>query len=109
VTASWISVEAVGEGCRVVSLTGESGLTGTRELAEALANGGGSVVVDCSGLAFLDRSTIDGLLAASASLGERLVVVAPPGEVRDVLEIAELDALIRIASSREEALTALVG
>lgn len=106
----WISVEALEGECRVVSLSGEAGLTGDglhRDLAAALANGRGGVVVDCSRLEFLDRRTIDGLLAASTELGERLVVVAPPGDVRDVLEIAELDTFLRIAPSREEALAAL--
>jgi anti-anti-sigma regulatory factor len=110
VNEPWITVEALGGECRVVSLSGEVGLAGERpqrDLNAALANGAGGVVVDCSRLEFLDRRTIDSLLAASAELGERLVVVAPPGDVRDVLEIAELDTFLRIVPSREEALAAL--
>ncbi|HSK16547.1 MAG TPA: STAS domain-containing protein [Gaiellaceae bacterium] len=106
----WISVEALEGDCRIVSLSGEAALTGGRlhrDLTATLSNDHGGVVVDCSGLEFLDRRTIDSLLAASAELGERLVVVAPPGDVRDVLEIAELDTFLRIVRSREEALAAL--
>lgn len=106
----WLSVEQVAQGVLLFELAGESDLTGDRlrrELEDALGTGVDAIVVDCSGLAFLETSTIDGLLSAKAALGERLVVVAPQGDVRHVLELIGLESMIRVYETRAAALSAL--
>lgn len=106
----WLSVEPLGPKGRLFALAGESDLTGDRlrrALESTFAEGVRSVVVDCTRLAFLDTRTIDALLAARSHLREQLVVVAPPGELRRVLEVAGLDTVLRICPTREDALAAL--
>jgi anti-anti-sigma regulatory factor len=69
----WLSVEQVAQGVLVFELAGESDLTGDRlrrELEAALGAGVDAIVVDCSGLEFLEPWTIDALLSAASALGE---------------------------------------
>jgi anti-sigma B factor antagonist len=106
----WLSIEQVVPGVLLFELAGESDLSGDRlgrELEEALGAGADGIVVDCSRLAFLDTRTIDGLLSALTALGERLVVVAPGGEVRRVLELTGLEGVLHLCETRAEALDAL--
>lgn len=106
----WLSIEQVVPGVLLFELAGESDLSGDRfgrELEEALGTGADGIVVDCSRLAFLDTRTIDGLLSALSALGERLVVVAPRGEVRRVLELSGLEGVFHLCETRAEALLAL--
>ena len=106
----WLSVEQVAQGVLLFELAGESDLTGDRlrrELEDALGTGVDAIVVDCSGLAFLEKWTIDGLLSAKAALGERLAVVAPQGDVRRVFELIGLESMIRVYETRAAALSAL--
>lgn len=106
----WLSIEQVVPGVLLFELAGESDLSGDRlgrELEEALGTGADGIVVDCSRLAFLDTRTIDGLLSTLTALGERLVVVAPGGEVRRVLELTGLERVLHLCETRAEALHAL--
>jgi len=106
----WLSVEQVAQGVLLFELAGESDLTGDRlrrELEDALGTGVDAIVVDCSGLAFLETWTIDGLLSAKSALGERLAVVAPQGDVRRVLELIGLESMIHVYETRAAALNAL--
>ena len=106
----WLSVEQVAQGVLLFELAGESDLTGDRlrrELEDALGTGVDAIVVDCSGLAFLETWTIDGLLSAKSALGERLAVVAPQGDVRRVLELIGLESMIHVHETRAAALNAL--
>lgn len=106
----WLSVEQVAQGVLLFELAGESDLTGDRlrrELEDALGTGVDAIVVDCSGLAFLETWTIDALLSAKSALGERLAVVAPQGDVRRVLELIGLESVIRVYETRAVALNAL--
>jgi len=106
----WLSVEQVAQGVLLFELAGESDLTGDRlrrELEDALGTGVDAIVVDCSGLAFLETWTIDALLSAKSALGERLAVVAPQGDVRRVLELIGLESVIRVYETRAAALNAL--
>ena len=106
----WLSIEQVVPGVLLFVLAGESDLTGDRlrrELEDALATGADGIVVDCSRLAFLETWTIDGLLSARSALGERLAVVAPQGDVRSVLELTGLEAMLSVYETRADALRAL--
>lgn len=106
----WVSVEQVAQGVLLFELAGESDLTGDRlrrELEDALGTGVDAIVVDCSGLAFLETWTIDGLLSAASALGERLAVVAPQGDVRSVLELTGLESVLNVYETRADALRAL--
>lgn len=72
------------------------------------ASTSGTVVLDLSGVDFLDSAGVHGLfrmLAALDGQGKRLVVVAPRGgRARRVLEILDLQSLVRLCESRDEAL-----
>lgn len=106
----WLSVEQVAQGVLLFELAGGSDLTGDRlrrELEDALGTGVDAIVVDCSGLAFLETWTIDGLLSAKSALGEHLAVVAPQGDVHRVLELIGLESMIRVYETRAGALSAL--
>ena len=106
----WVSVEQVAQGVLLFELAGESDLTGDRfrrELEEALGTGVDAIVADCSGLAFLETWTIDGLLSAASALGERLAVVAPQGDVRSVLELTGLESVLNVYETRADAVNAL--
>ena len=69
-----------------------------------------TVVLDLSGVDFLDSAGVHGLfrmLAALDAQGKRLVVVAPRGgRVRRLLEILDLPTITWVCESREEALSA---
>ncbi|HEU4451044.1 MAG TPA: STAS domain-containing protein [Gaiellaceae bacterium] len=104
------SVEQIVPGVLLFQLTGETDLAGDRllrELDEALGAGTNGIVVDCTRLTFLDTRTIDGLLATLSALGDRLVVVAPEGEIRRVLEVSGLESMLRLCETRAEALREL--
>jgi anti-sigma B factor antagonist len=106
----WLSVEQVAQGVLLFELEGESDLGGDRlrrELEDALGTGVEAIVVDCSGLSFLETWTIDALLSAASALGERLAVVAPQGDVRSVLELTGLETVLSLYETRADALQAL--
>ena len=67
-----------------------------------------TVVLDLTGVAFLDSAGVHGLfrmLAALDGQGKQLVVVAPhDGRARRLLEILDLQSLVRLCESRDEAL-----
>ena len=83
----------------VVALHGELDVVSSDGLADALAEVAGStVVVDLSGLTFMDCSGIDALVAARnrilANELRQLVVTRPRAIVPNVLEIVGLSAWI---------------
>jgi anti-anti-sigma factor len=110
-TAERISVA----GAPGVALSGELDLTGT-ELIEvcvqaALLDGGGALVLDLSGLRFMDSTGVNSLLRARSLLGREqrdLVVVCPPGPVRRVLELVGVADMLAPFATRAEAAAALV-
>jgi anti-sigma B factor antagonist len=105
-----LSVERVSGGIHLFVLSGDLDLAGDRfewELQRALDSGASAIVVDCSALTFLDTRTIDGLLAALRAFGERLLVVAPEGEIRRIFELTGLATVFRLHGSRAEALASL--
>jgi anti-sigma B factor antagonist len=78
-------------------------------LGRAFAEGVVRVVVDLTGVTFMDSSALGALVGGarrSAELGIELAVVCPPGSVARVLEITGLDRAFTIFVTRDEALGA---
>ena len=73
------------------------------------ASTSGTVVLDLTGIEFLDSAGVHSLFRMLAPLdgqGKRLVVVAPRhGRARRLLEILDLPSLVRLCESRDEALS----
>jgi anti-anti-sigma factor len=68
------------------------------------------LVLDLGGVGFLDSSGINVLLRVRALLGREeriLALVCPPGPVHRVLELAGIDDLFALYSTREDAARAL--
>jgi anti-anti-sigma factor len=86
------------EGGRVFTLSGELDVTTSQGLAERLTGRPGSLVVlDLSGLSFMDSSGIGAIHAArrlSIKNGGTLVVCRPSPQVLRVLEITGLDTWV---------------
>ena len=95
----WAAVEVVvdrGEP-NVVRLVGELDLSGVNLIAERLAELDGDIDVDCSGLGFIDASGLRALLTAHRvcdARGNKLVVVAASRQVRRLLDLTSLDAVL---------------
>lgn len=87
----------------VAAVTGEVDLSNSTEVAEqldAVAAAGGPLVLDLSGLAYLDTSGVRALVRLAERPGTDLVVVAPPGSVvRAVLGITHLDRGLDVRDS----------
>ena len=75
---------------------------------ERAASSSRTLVLDLSGIDFLDSAGVHALLRMLTTLadgGKRLFVVAPPGgRARRLLEILDVSSLAWICDSREEAL-----
>jgi anti-sigma B factor antagonist len=100
----------------VVQASGELDIHTSHEfrgyLVGAVEEGVALVVVDLSGVTFIDSSALGALVGGarrSAELGNRLAIVCPPGSVARVLEITGLDRPFTIYATREEALGAAAG
>ena len=66
----------------------------------------GPFVIDLCDLDFLDSSGVNVLMRARALLGREdreLVVICPPGPARRIFEITNLDDLLVLFDSREQA------
>jgi anti-anti-sigma factor len=82
----------------------------TAALDDAIRRSRGPFIIDLSTVGFLDSSGISCLVRARALLGRddrTLGLVCPPGDVRRVLEIAGVDELVALYTSREELAHAL--
>ena len=78
-------------------------------LSEAIDEAPTALVLDLTGVTFLDSMALGVLLGGLKRLGEmggRLRVVTPQAEIRRIFEVTMLDQLFDIDSSREEALAA---
>jgi anti-sigma B factor antagonist len=88
-----ISVVDVGD-VHVVRLTGDLDLASADLLTERLVGiAGSTVVVDLSGLSFMDSSGISALIKAKIQMehhGESLLISQPPPNILRVLEITGL-------------------
>jgi anti-sigma B factor antagonist len=97
----------------LVSLAGECDLHTGRRLRDALTSevsrGARRLILDLSGLAFMDSTGMQVLLAARTVLSVRggtLVVVSPQPVVARILELTGADQLIPVYASLSEAQTA---
>lgn len=96
---------------RVVDVTGELDLSTVAHWeaeVEQAAERACTVVLDLTGLAFIDSAGVHSLFRMLAALdrrAKRLVVVAPPdGAVRRLLDVLNLTALADVYDSRADAL-----
>ena len=79
-------------------------------LDDAVRGTTGTLVLDLTGVDFLDSSGINVLLRVRALLGREeraLALVCPPGQARRVLELAGIDDLFALYPTREDAARAL--
>ncbi|HEX6653246.1 MAG TPA: STAS domain-containing protein [Thermoleophilaceae bacterium] len=99
----------------VARLTGELDIsvaesTG-RKIAEAVPSSARGVVVDMSGLEFMDSSGVSMLFGLARQVGshrQQLVVVAPEGRpVSRVLQIVEFDRAAPVREDVDSAVTAI--
>jgi anti-anti-sigma factor len=99
----------------VARLTGELDIsvaeTTRTKIAEAVPNSARGLVVDMSGLDFMDSSGVSMLFALARQVGshrQQLVVVAPTGgPVARVLQIVEFDRAAPVREDVEAAVTAI--
>jgi anti-sigma B factor antagonist len=100
----------------LLAVNGELDIASALALAgplSAIANDGdGSVVIDLSGLSFMDSTGMSVLLNARRRLtrqGRGMLVVCPAGAVLRVFELTSMVETLRVHPSREAALAALNG
>lgn len=111
-TESWLTVRAeTGPGHVLVTLSGQcdasTGVQFREGLATEVARGALRMVVDMSGLEFIDSTGVHVLLELKdvlADWGGSLVLVAPQPIVARVLSLMGADELIPVAATVAEAL-----
>jgi anti-sigma B factor antagonist len=102
--------EDVEEGVALVAVSGELDLASVDELRTALrtaAPRSPSVVVDVSGVSFIDSTALAALLRSNDELssdGVQMVMACPPGPVRRLLTMTSLDDRLTLAPDRPGAL-----
>jgi anti-anti-sigma factor len=106
-----IDVDEPVEGSFVVTLTGELDLASATELSQRLAAvpvaSGGRVVVDVSGLGFIDSTGLNCLVTGARNVSARdgsLIVAAAPSHVARIFDVVRLGESVQLASSVDEAL-----
>jgi anti-sigma B factor antagonist len=99
------------DGGHLVAASGELDVAATPRLSTVLAmagNGAGQrVVLDLVAVDFIDSTALGTILKAAGQLeegGHSLVVVAPDGPVRRLLEMTNLTGRFRLFPTRAEAL-----
>ena len=106
-----LSIEAIADGC-IVRLAGELDLYNAHlvrdELIAAAARGPERLVIDLSGVTFIDSTGLGILIEARTRLANRRAfLLAGPGlETRRALEISGLDRHFAVHDSVDEALSA---
>jgi anti-sigma B factor antagonist len=110
-----VTTVKTGENAYVVSAAGELDLHAAPQLAaelEALAADAAEVVVDLTGVTFMDSTALGVVVAAARSLadaGGRLTGICATGAVRRLLGLVGIDRTLRVYDSPERALEHLVG
>ncbi len=99
------------EGAVVLRLGGELDLYNADDVRTALAvvidEGTARIVVDMSGVEFVDSTALGVLVEARSKLGEHgLLIAAPQLETRRTLEVSGLDRHLRVHDSVDSALAA---
>lgn len=109
-----IADESPGAGTSVLALYGEADQFIAGELRDRLSStiddGGEALVVDLSGVTFVDSMVLGILLGALKRMGIKggeLRLVLPESDVRRVFEITLLDRVFALDITREEALAAI--
>jgi len=108
-------METLDGGIVRVDLAGRLDAQGTEAIEPKLMDCAGtyrSVILDMSSVDFLSSAGIRTLLLAAKAVsrrGGKMVITNPAPDVRNVLEIAAVDALIPIHESLEEARSAVSG
>lgn len=98
---SWAMVVLPGE----IDMAGAPGLGA--ELDGALAQGVSVLVVDMTATTFCDSAAVRELVTAhrqAEAAGAQLRLAVPPGTVRRVLDLLELDRVLRVYPSLDEAM-----
>lgn len=112
---SGIDIREQQPGMMVVSLSGEVDIMRSPDLQDSLQDainrikGKGAVVVDLSGVTYMDSSGVATLvrgLQLSRKKDVGLVLCALQDRVRSIFEIARLDTVFPMASTLEEAIDA---
>jgi anti-sigma B factor antagonist len=111
-----VDAEDVDDRTRVLSATGEVHVSTAPELAEqlnaALAEGRTRIVLDFTGVEFIDSTGLSVLLNALRRLGRvdgALSLVCTNPTVLRLFEITRLDATFDIVATRDEALRHVAG
>ena len=96
-----------------LAVAGEVDLSNAENLRAALDDcppNGSGVVIDMSGVSFMDSSGLAVILEAARDREARLIVVAAPGSaVERLLEMTEAAGWVRLMGSEDQALEALAG
>lgn len=94
----------------IVVVNGDVDLSSSRslqtELREVISGGPERIVVDLSGVPYMDSSGVATLVEAmqlSRKKGTKLVLCAMSDKVQSIFEIARLDRVFTIAADRAEA------
>jgi anti-sigma B factor antagonist len=76
-------------------------------LVDALESGGRHLVLDLSGVSFMDSTAIGVLVGVKRHLqaGGRLAIASPLPDVQKIFEVTGLDASFHISSTVDDALT----
>jgi anti-anti-sigma factor len=107
-----ISFARDGDGVLVVALTGELDFLSAPDLCARLSDIGGepgnAVVVDVSGLTFIDSTGLNSLVAGAQAIRatSAIVVAGASKHVARVFEIVRLAETIRVESTIEDAMRA---
>jgi anti-sigma B factor antagonist len=106
-----LSTETAGDGAVVVGVAGDVTFANAaqlaRELHAALDGGATRVVVDLTGVGFMDSSALAALLRAAATArasDASLVVVHDPAQPPNILRFKGVEQLVRMFPSRDAAL-----
>lgn len=106
-----VSVTGHGHGLIVVALGGEldfvSGSEAAARLAQVAADGGDTVVLDVSGVTFIDSTGLNALVTASKvfEARDRTVIVAGASpHVARVFEVVQLNHSFRLEATLDDAL-----
>jgi anti-anti-sigma factor len=103
-----ISVADDGDGVRVVALTGELDFLSASDLGARLSDlrgqTGNAVVIDVSGLTFIDSTGLNVLVAGVQAIQatSSVVVAGASKHVSRVFEIVRLDETVRVESTIED-------
>ena len=111
-----VSVSRFGSDCFVIAAGGELDLHTVDRLGDKLADvieqGGRRILVDLTGVCFMDSTALGVLVGAAKTLRSsrgQMVLVADDPRVKRVIEITGLERVFRIEPSLQEAVQRLVG